>query len=110
MLGATSGIALGCACSAGAVAYSICCCCCCCFSAGELINVLREAKQKVPESLLAFGTTVKVSGADSKVVQCYSVLKRLLVPKPWFAVEPVVLTAFVGDTLYVSHYAKETPC
>lgn len=27
--------------------------------AGELINVLREAKQKVPESLLAFGTTVK---------------------------------------------------
>jgi ATP-dependent RNA helicase DBP3 len=27
--------------------------------AGELINVLREAKQKVPEELLAFGTTVK---------------------------------------------------
>lgn len=27
--------------------------------AGELINVLREAKQKVPEALLAFGTTVK---------------------------------------------------
>ncbi|KAF6260407.1 P-loop containing nucleoside triphosphate hydrolase protein [Scenedesmus sp. NREL 46B-D3] len=27
--------------------------------AGELINVLREAKQKVPESLLSFGTTVK---------------------------------------------------
>lgn len=27
--------------------------------AGELINVLREANQKVPESLLAFGTTVK---------------------------------------------------
>eukprot|EP00879_Flechtneria_rotunda_P000824 GHRR01000948.1.p1 GENE.GHRR01000948.1~~GHRR01000948.1.p1 ORF type:complete len:602 (+),score=256.19 GHRR01000948.1:202-2007(+) len=27
--------------------------------AGELINVLREAKQKVPDALLAFGTTVK---------------------------------------------------
>ena len=27
--------------------------------AGELINVLKEAKQKVPEELLAFGTTVK---------------------------------------------------
>jgi ATP-dependent RNA helicase DBP3 len=27
--------------------------------AGELINVLREAKQKVPEVLLSFGTTVK---------------------------------------------------
>jgi ATP-dependent RNA helicase DBP3 len=27
--------------------------------AGELINVLREAKQKVPEALLSFGTTVK---------------------------------------------------
>lgn len=27
--------------------------------AGELINVLREAKQTVPEALLAFGTTVK---------------------------------------------------
>ena len=27
--------------------------------AGELINVLKEAKQKVPEALLAFGTTVK---------------------------------------------------
>jgi len=27
--------------------------------AGELINVLREAKQDVPEALLAFGTTVK---------------------------------------------------
>jgi ATP-dependent RNA helicase DBP3 len=27
--------------------------------AGELINVLREAKQAVPEALLAFGTTVK---------------------------------------------------
>uniref|UniRef100_A0A7S0YFI4 RNA helicase n=1 Tax=Polytomella parva TaxID=51329 RepID=A0A7S0YFI4_9CHLO len=27
--------------------------------AGELINVLREAKQEVPESLLSFGTTVK---------------------------------------------------
>jgi ATP-dependent RNA helicase DBP3 len=27
--------------------------------AGELINVLREAKQVVPEALLAFGTTVK---------------------------------------------------
>jgi len=27
--------------------------------AGELINVLREAGQKVPEELLAFGTTVK---------------------------------------------------
>lgn len=27
--------------------------------AGELINVLREAKQEVPEALLAFGTTVK---------------------------------------------------
>ena len=27
--------------------------------AGELINVLREAKQKVPDELLAFGTTVK---------------------------------------------------
>jgi ATP-dependent RNA helicase DBP3 len=27
--------------------------------AGELINVLREAKQQVPEELLAFGTTVK---------------------------------------------------
>jgi ATP-dependent RNA helicase DBP3 len=27
--------------------------------AGELINVLREANQKVPEALLAFGTTVK---------------------------------------------------
>lgn len=28
--------------------------------AGELINVLREAKQKVPDALLSFGTTVKV--------------------------------------------------
>lgn len=27
--------------------------------AGELINVLREAKQSVPEALLSFGTTVK---------------------------------------------------
>lgn len=27
--------------------------------AGELINVLREAKQPVPPELLAFGTTVK---------------------------------------------------
>jgi len=27
--------------------------------AGELINVLREAKQPVPDALLAFGTTVK---------------------------------------------------
>jgi len=27
--------------------------------AGELINVLKEAKQKVPEALLSFGTTVK---------------------------------------------------
>ena len=27
--------------------------------AGELINVLREAGQPVPEALLAFGTTVK---------------------------------------------------
>ena len=27
--------------------------------AGELINVLREAQQPVPEALLAFGTTVK---------------------------------------------------
>ena len=27
--------------------------------AGELINVLREAGQPVPESLLQFGTTVK---------------------------------------------------
>lgn len=27
--------------------------------AGEVINVLREAKQKVPEALLSFGTTVK---------------------------------------------------
>jgi ATP-dependent RNA helicase DBP3 len=27
--------------------------------AGELINVLKEAKQKVPDELLAFGTTVK---------------------------------------------------
>lgn len=27
--------------------------------AGELINVLREAKQEVPQELLAFGTTVK---------------------------------------------------
>ena len=27
--------------------------------AGELINVLREADQPVPEELLAFGTTVK---------------------------------------------------
>jgi ATP-dependent RNA helicase DBP3 len=26
---------------------------------GELINVLREAKQDVPQELLAFGTTVK---------------------------------------------------
>ena len=26
---------------------------------GELINVLREAGQKVPENLLAFGTTTK---------------------------------------------------
>jgi len=28
-------------------------------AAGELINVLKEAKQKVPEVLLSFGTTVK---------------------------------------------------
>lgn len=27
--------------------------------AGELINVLREAGQPVPDALLAFGTTVK---------------------------------------------------
>ena len=27
--------------------------------AGELINVLKEANQAVPEGLLAFGTTVK---------------------------------------------------
>lgn len=27
--------------------------------AGELINVLKEAGQKVPQELLAFGTTVK---------------------------------------------------
>ena len=27
--------------------------------AGELINVLKEAGQRVPEELLAFGTTVK---------------------------------------------------
>jgi hypothetical protein len=37
-------------------------------AAGELINVLREAKQKVPESLLSFGTTVKVSSAGSKML------------------------------------------
>jgi hypothetical protein len=36
---------------------SINACAACC--AGELINVLREAKQKVPEALLSFGTTVK---------------------------------------------------
>jgi ATP-dependent RNA helicase DBP3 len=29
------------------------------YTAGELINVLREAKQDVPSDLLAFGTTVK---------------------------------------------------
>ena len=33
--------------------------------AGELINVLREAKQPVPPELLAFGTTVKKK--ESKV-------------------------------------------
>ncbi len=33
--------------------------------AGELINVLSEANQKVPEELLAFGTTVKKK--ESKV-------------------------------------------
>lgn len=27
--------------------------------AGELINVMKEAKQRVPEELLAFGTTTK---------------------------------------------------
>ncbi len=43
--------------------------------AGELINVLREAKQPVPEALLAFGTTVKkkeskLYGAHFKVLSC----------------------------------------
>lgn len=39
----------------------VCACAACALPvrAGELINVLREAKQKVPEALLAFGTTVK---------------------------------------------------
>ena len=36
--------------------------------AGELINVLREAKQPVPAELLAFGTTVKKK--ESKVHPC----------------------------------------
>lgn len=45
-------------------------------SAGELINVLREAKQKVPEALLAFGTTVKkkehsLYGAHFKAVDVF---------------------------------------
>lgn len=34
--------------------------------AGELINVLREAKQEVPEELLKFGTT----GAQCGVAGC----------------------------------------
>ena len=38
--------------------------------AGELINVLREAKQPVPSELLAFGTTVKKK--ESKVPHAIS--------------------------------------
>lgn len=39
-------------------------CCSCQGLAGELVNVLREAKQVVPEDLVKFGTHVKKKVRD----------------------------------------------
>ncbi len=46
--------------------------------AGELINVLREARQPVPEALLAFGTTVKKK--ESKLYGAH--FKVAVLPRP----------------------------
>lgn len=52
--------------------------------AGELINVLREAKQPVPDALLAFGTTVKKK--ESKLYGAH--FKVLPPPRPARAWQP----------------------